>query len=164
MKMWLLSMILPGLLLTSNACSTTDEPMKIEEPTPAPDPQPTGGRALVVYFSCTNTIHRPVPTASRTTRRHVPQSKANAKTSPTTMWFSSVIPSGGAKLRKSFSLSSKAMTSRARPSFRSAPRTPAASGRAILTCIIWRPEPNGNRDGGSTETNRKKQLKSGLKV
>ncbi len=55
MKMWLLSMILPGLLLTSNACSTTDEPMKIEEPTPAPDPQPTGSRALVVWFSCTNT-------------------------------------------------------------------------------------------------------------
>ncbi|WP_288873688.1 flavodoxin, partial [uncultured Bacteroides sp.] len=53
--MWLLSMILPGLLLTSNACSTTDEPMKIEEPTPAPDPQPTGSRALVVWFSCTNT-------------------------------------------------------------------------------------------------------------
>ncbi len=59
-------MILPGLLLTSNACSPTDdEPVKTEEPTPAPDPepnpdptpdpQPTGGRALVVYFSCTNT-------------------------------------------------------------------------------------------------------------
>ena len=59
-------MILPGLLLTSNACSPTDdESVKTEEPTPAPDPepnpdptpdpQPTGGRALVVYFSCTNT-------------------------------------------------------------------------------------------------------------
>lgn len=66
MKMWLLSMILPGLLLTSNACSPTDdEPVKTEEPTPVPDPepnpdptpdpQPTGSRALVVYFSCTNT-------------------------------------------------------------------------------------------------------------
>lgn len=64
--MWLLSMILPGLLLTSNACSPTDdEPVKTEEPTPVPDPepnpdptpdpQPTGSRALVVYFSCTNT-------------------------------------------------------------------------------------------------------------
>jgi diketogulonate reductase-like aldo/keto reductase/flavodoxin len=59
-------MILPGLLLTSNACSPTDdEPVKTEEPTPVPDPepnpdptpdpQPTGSRALVVYFSCTNT-------------------------------------------------------------------------------------------------------------
>ena len=66
MKMWLLSIILPGLLLTSNACSPTDdEPVKTEEPTPVPDPepnpdptpdpQPTGSRALVVYFSCTNT-------------------------------------------------------------------------------------------------------------
>ena len=64
--MWLLSIILPGLLLTSNACSPTDdEPVKTEEPTPVPDPepnpdptpdpQPTGSRALVVYFSCTNT-------------------------------------------------------------------------------------------------------------
>ncbi len=65
MKMWLLSIILPGLLLTSNACSPTDEPIKTEEttpvpdpepnPDPTPDPQPTGGRTLVVYFSCTNT-------------------------------------------------------------------------------------------------------------
>lgn len=64
MKMWLLSIILPGLLLTSNACSpTNDEPVKTEEPTPAPEPEPNpdptpdpqGGRALVVYFSCTNT-------------------------------------------------------------------------------------------------------------
>ena len=63
--MWLLSIILPGLLLTSNACSPTDEPIKTEEttpvpdpepnPDPTPDPQPTGGRTLVVYFSCTNT-------------------------------------------------------------------------------------------------------------
>lgn len=64
--MWLLSIILPGLLLTSNACSPADdEPVKTEEPTPVPnpepnpdptpDPQPTDGRALVVYFSCTNT-------------------------------------------------------------------------------------------------------------
>lgn len=62
--MWLLSIFLPGLLLTTNACSPTDEPVKTEEPTPTPDPepkpdpnpdpQPTGGQALVVYFSCTN--------------------------------------------------------------------------------------------------------------
>lgn len=68
MKMWLLSAILlPGLLLTTNACSPTEEPVKPEEPTivptpdpepepePNPDPQPSGSRALVVYFSCTNT-------------------------------------------------------------------------------------------------------------
>lgn len=65
MKMWLLSILLPGLLMTTHACSPTEEPVKTEEPTPVPDPepnpdptpdpQPTGGRALVVYFSCTNT-------------------------------------------------------------------------------------------------------------
>ena len=68
MKMWLLSAILlPGLLLTTNACSPTEEPVKPEEPTivpnpdpesepdPNPDPQPSSDRALVVYFSCTNT-------------------------------------------------------------------------------------------------------------
>ena len=58
--MWLLSIILPGLLLTSNACGPADnEPVEAENPTPAPDPtpgpQPAGNRALVVYFSCTNT-------------------------------------------------------------------------------------------------------------
>lgn len=58
--MWLLSVLLPGLLLTTNACSPTDDPVKSEDPTPVPEPepnpgtQPTGGRALVVYFSCTN--------------------------------------------------------------------------------------------------------------
>ena len=67
MKMWLLSLLLPGLLMTTNACSPTDESVKPEEPTivpnpdpepepePNPDPQPSGSRALVVYFSCTNT-------------------------------------------------------------------------------------------------------------
>lgn len=72
MKMWLLSAILlPGLLLTTNACSPTEELVKPEEPTIVPtpdpdpepepepetnpDPQPSGSRALVVYFSCTNT-------------------------------------------------------------------------------------------------------------
>ena len=61
--MWLLSMILPCMLLTSNACSPSDEPIKTEEPTPVPDPElepnpaptPSDVRALVVYFSCTNT-------------------------------------------------------------------------------------------------------------
>ena len=55
------------MLLTTNACSPSDESIKTEEPTPVPDPepepnpdptpdpQPTDGRALVVYFSCTNT-------------------------------------------------------------------------------------------------------------
>lgn len=55
------------MLLTTNACSPSDEPVKTEEPTPVPDPEPepnpdptpdptpSGGRALVVYFSCTNT-------------------------------------------------------------------------------------------------------------
>lgn len=54
------------MLLTTNACSPSDEPIKTEEPTPVPDsepdpnpdptpdPTPSGGRALVVYFSCTN--------------------------------------------------------------------------------------------------------------
>ena len=55
------------MLLTTNACSPSDEPIKTEEPTPVPDPEPepnpdptpdptpSGGRALVVYFSCTST-------------------------------------------------------------------------------------------------------------
>lgn len=57
MKMWLLSILLPGLLLTIHACSPTEESGKFEEPSivPNPEPQPFGGRALVVYFSCTNT-------------------------------------------------------------------------------------------------------------
>lgn len=65
--MWLLSILLPGLLLTANACSPAEEPMKTQEPTPVPDPEPNpdpdnpdpqpggNGRSLVVYFSCTNT-------------------------------------------------------------------------------------------------------------
>ena len=61
--MWLLSMILPCMLLTTNACSPSDEPIKTEEPTPVPDPElepnpaptPSDVRALVVYFSCKNT-------------------------------------------------------------------------------------------------------------
>lgn len=56
-------MILPCMLLTTNACSPSDEPIKTEEPTPVPDPElepnpaptPSDVRALVVYFSCTNT-------------------------------------------------------------------------------------------------------------
>lgn len=65
MRMWLLSVILPGLLLTTNACSPTDESVKTEEtpsvPNPEPnhdstsDPQSASDRVLVVYFSCTNT-------------------------------------------------------------------------------------------------------------
>lgn len=62
MKMWLLSILLPGLLLTANACGPAEEPGKTEEPTPVPDPEPNPdpqpggkGRSLVVYFSCTNT-------------------------------------------------------------------------------------------------------------
>ena len=53
--------LLSGLTLTTSACSPVDEPDKTETPTPTPDPdpnpdpQPTDGRALVVYFSCTNT-------------------------------------------------------------------------------------------------------------
>lgn len=55
------------MLLTTNACSPSDESIKTEEPTPVPDPEPepnpdptpdptpSDGRALVVYFSCTNT-------------------------------------------------------------------------------------------------------------
>lgn len=55
------------MLLTTNACSPSDEPIKTEEPTPVPDPEPepnpdptpdptpSDSRALVVYFSCTNT-------------------------------------------------------------------------------------------------------------
>lgn len=63
--MWLLSILLPGLLLTTGACSPANEPVKTEESTPVPDPepnpdpspgpQPTGVRTLVIYFSCTNT-------------------------------------------------------------------------------------------------------------
>lgn len=54
-----------GLTLTTGACSPSDDPIKTEEPTPVPDPEPnpdptpdptpSDGRALVVYFSCTNT-------------------------------------------------------------------------------------------------------------
>lgn len=67
MKRWLLSILLPGLLLTVQACSPVEGPVKTEEPTPVPDPEPNpnpdnpdpqpggNGRSLVVYFSCTNT-------------------------------------------------------------------------------------------------------------
>lgn len=55
--------LLSGLTLTTGACSPTNDSAEAEEPTPipnpnpdpTPDPQPTNGRALVVYFSCTNT-------------------------------------------------------------------------------------------------------------
>lgn len=57
------------MLLATNACSPSVEPLKTEEPEqkpdsgptpdpdsgPTPDPQPVGSHALVVYFSCTNT-------------------------------------------------------------------------------------------------------------
>lgn len=60
-------MLMSGLTLTTSACSPSDEPVQSETPAPAPDPEPdpspdnptpepgTDGRALVVYFSCTNT-------------------------------------------------------------------------------------------------------------
>ena len=83
MKMWLLSILLPGLLLTANACSPAEESAKTEEPTPIPDPepnpapQPTGERALVIYFSCTNTTKgiadRIVETTDAATWRIVPE-------------------------------------------------------------------------------------------
>lgn len=38
--MWLLSMLLPGLLLATNACSPSDEQVKNAEPTPVPDQKP----------------------------------------------------------------------------------------------------------------------------
>lgn len=50
------------LTMTASACTPTEESENTENPTPQPepdpenpDPQPTAGRALVVYFSCTNT-------------------------------------------------------------------------------------------------------------
>lgn len=63
MKMWILSLLLPGLLLAGSACNPSEDPVKEEEPTvtpepnpdPTPNPDPSGSRALVVYFSCTNT-------------------------------------------------------------------------------------------------------------
>ena len=48
--------------MPASGCSPTEESENTENPTPqpepdpeTPDPQPTAGRALVVYFSCTNT-------------------------------------------------------------------------------------------------------------
>lgn len=68
MKKWLLPvMLMSGLTLTTSACSPSDEPVQSETPAPDPEPEPdpspdnptpepgTDGRALVVYFSCTNT-------------------------------------------------------------------------------------------------------------
>lgn len=63
MKKWLLPVILMSCLtMTASACTPTEESENTENPTPqpepdpeTPDPQPTAGRALVVYFSCTNT-------------------------------------------------------------------------------------------------------------
>lgn len=65
MKQWLLPMILMSCLaMTVSACSSAEESVNTENPTPQPepdptpensDPQPTASRALVVYFSCTNT-------------------------------------------------------------------------------------------------------------
>lgn len=58
-------MLMSGLTLTTSACSPSDEPIQSETPAPDPEPDPfpdnpapepgTDGRALVVYFSCTNT-------------------------------------------------------------------------------------------------------------
>ena len=60
-------MLMSGLTLTTSACSPSDEPIQSETPAPNPEPEPdpspdnpppepgTDGRALVVYFSCTNT-------------------------------------------------------------------------------------------------------------
>lgn len=66
MKKWLLPvMLMSGLTLTTSACSPSDDPVQSETPAPDPEPDPspdnptpepgTDGRALVVYFSCTNT-------------------------------------------------------------------------------------------------------------
>lgn len=63
MKKWLLPVILLSCLtMPASGCSPTEESEDTENPTPqpepdpeTPDPQPTAGRALVVYFSCTNT-------------------------------------------------------------------------------------------------------------
>lgn len=65
MKKWLLPVILMSCLtMPASGCSPTEESENTEnsmpqpEPNPdpeTPDPQPTAGRALVVYFSCTNT-------------------------------------------------------------------------------------------------------------
>lgn len=58
-------MLMSGLTLTTSACSPSDELIQSETPAPDPEPDPspdnptpepgTDGRALVVYFSCTNT-------------------------------------------------------------------------------------------------------------
>lgn len=55
-------LLMLGLALSIGACSPTDESVRtapVPDPEPNPDPtpgpQPAGGRALVVYFSCTNT-------------------------------------------------------------------------------------------------------------
>lgn len=69
--------LISGLALTTGACSPTDEPVKTEKPTPVPDPQPADGRALVVYFSCTNTTQgiadRIVEATDAVTWRIVPE-------------------------------------------------------------------------------------------
>ena len=56
MKMFLSSFLfLAASLFSAGSCSPADDSGKTEEPVPAPTPQPADGRALVVYFSCTNT-------------------------------------------------------------------------------------------------------------
>lgn len=67
MKFWLLSLIMmSGISLTMCACGHgNNEPIQKEVPTPDPNPNPTpdpepepttgNGKALVAYFSCTNT-------------------------------------------------------------------------------------------------------------
>ena len=78
-------LLMSGLACAAGACSTTEEPVKPEEPTIVPDPKPAPG----------------------------PDSNPDTQ------------PSGS---------------------------------------TVWRPEPNGNKGGGSAGTNQKKQLKTGLKV
>lgn len=54
MKMWILSFILLSpLSFAMGACSPDNNPVPKEEP--GTGPQPGGGHALVVYFSCTGT-------------------------------------------------------------------------------------------------------------
>ncbi len=46
-------LFLSGLTFATGTCSPADKPLQLQEPAPAP--QPAKSRALVVYFSCTNT-------------------------------------------------------------------------------------------------------------
>ncbi|MDE6711275.1 MAG: aldo/keto reductase, partial [Alistipes sp.] len=48
-------LLLSGLTFATGACSPADKSVENEKPAPVPAPEPAEGRALVVYFSCTNT-------------------------------------------------------------------------------------------------------------